>query len=204
MTDPMARRTCVVCRGEEDRAALIRLVADPDGNVVVDLRARLPGRGAWLHPRVECVAAAEREPRRLTAAFKGGPVRTAGLSEQLRSALLHQVVDGLSLAARAGALVGGADVVRQGIVEGRVQDLIFARDASDRTVQEMLRSTGEHVVVTVLPVDKDELGARVGQPPRAVVGIVSAPAFRHLREQLRRLRSLGYASSPAERGDRPG
>lgn len=199
-----AQRTCVACREEASRDELIRLVADPDGNIVVDLRARLPGRGAWVHPRSECVSAAERDPRRLAAALDHGPVRAAGLSDQLCNALLRQVADGLSLAARAGAVIGGSDVVQQALADGRIGDLVFASDASARTVQEVLRSAGEPVVVTVLPFDKGELGARVGQPPRAVVGIVSSSAFRHLREQLRRLRGLGYASRPAERGDRPG
>ncbi|WP_235022663.1 YlxR family protein [Amycolatopsis alkalitolerans] len=31
-----------------------------DGQVVVDERRRLPGRGAWLHPDPGCLAKAER------------------------------------------------------------------------------------------------------------------------------------------------
>jgi predicted RNA-binding protein YlxR (DUF448 family) len=31
-----------------------------DGDVVVDRDARLPGRGAWIHPRADCAAEAVR------------------------------------------------------------------------------------------------------------------------------------------------
>lgn len=47
-------RTCVGCREQADAAALLRVVAQ-GGSAVVDERCRLPGRGAWLHPRRDCL-----------------------------------------------------------------------------------------------------------------------------------------------------
>lgn len=55
------RRTCVGCRRRGDRSALLRVVAVADearpgtSRVVPDLRKRLPGRGAWLHPDADCL-----------------------------------------------------------------------------------------------------------------------------------------------------
>ena len=51
-----AVRTCLGCRQRASRSELVRLVAR-DGRVVVDTAARLPGRGAWVHPAPGCVAA---------------------------------------------------------------------------------------------------------------------------------------------------
>ena len=54
-------RTCVGCRQRDERPELVHLVAIADRDrpsrwqVMVDERGRLPGRGAWLHPRVACV-----------------------------------------------------------------------------------------------------------------------------------------------------
>lgn len=191
MTDSEARRTCVACRGEAERDELVRLVAGPEGQIAVDLRARLPGRGAWVHATPECVRKLEAEPRRLSAALRAEGLATAGLFDQLRGAVVRQVLDGLSLAARAGVLIGGADVVSQALADGRVAELIVAQDASPRTVESVQRSGSVDVPVTVVPMGKDDLGARIGQPSRAVVAMVIAPAFLHLREQLRRLRRLG-------------
>ncbi|WP_314646886.1 YlxR family protein [uncultured Microbacterium sp.] len=52
-------RTCVGCRTRASRSALIRVVSQND-ILVIDERAVLPGRGAWVHPTQECMDAALR------------------------------------------------------------------------------------------------------------------------------------------------
>jgi predicted RNA-binding protein YlxR (DUF448 family) len=52
-------RTCVGCRGRGDRAELLRVVA-VGSELVPDIAACLPGRGAWLHLDLDCVVAATR------------------------------------------------------------------------------------------------------------------------------------------------
>ncbi|HYS40877.1 MAG TPA: YlxR family protein [Pseudonocardiaceae bacterium] len=62
-------RTCVGCRAATLSTELLRVVV-VDGAVVPDPGRRLPGRGAWLHARSECLRAAERRrafPRALRA-----------------------------------------------------------------------------------------------------------------------------------------
>jgi predicted RNA-binding protein YlxR (DUF448 family) len=51
---PVPVRTCIGCRSREERVRLIRIVLR-DGGVAVDVRQREPGRGAYLHPRPECL-----------------------------------------------------------------------------------------------------------------------------------------------------
>ena len=41
------QRKCVVTGQTADKAALIRFVASPDGQLVADLNEKLGGRGAW-------------------------------------------------------------------------------------------------------------------------------------------------------------
>ncbi|HEY4226537.1 MAG TPA: YlxR family protein [Pseudolysinimonas sp.] len=50
-------RTCLGCRQRAPRSSLVRVVAR-DGRVVVDAAARLPGRGAWVHPARACLETA--------------------------------------------------------------------------------------------------------------------------------------------------
>ncbi|HEX5465190.1 MAG TPA: YlxR family protein [Candidatus Limnocylindrales bacterium] len=45
---PRPRRTCVACRTERDKRALVRVVKTPDGQTVIDPSGRLAGRGAYL------------------------------------------------------------------------------------------------------------------------------------------------------------
>ena len=47
-------RTCLGCRQRAPRSSLLRVVAR-DGQVVADAAARLPGRGAWVHPQSGCI-----------------------------------------------------------------------------------------------------------------------------------------------------
>jgi len=50
-------RTCVACRQRDERANLVRYVL-VDGALERDDRARLPGRGAWVHEA--CVETAQK------------------------------------------------------------------------------------------------------------------------------------------------
>ncbi|HEV2640360.1 MAG TPA: YlxR family protein [Actinocrinis sp.] len=53
-------RTCVGCRTRDPQDRLLRVVAVA-GVPTPDPSRRLPGRGAYLHPRPECLALAERK-----------------------------------------------------------------------------------------------------------------------------------------------
>ena len=73
-------RTCVGCRERAVKSSLLRLVADGD-DIVPDPRARRPGRGAYLHPSLDCLDKARRRrafPRalRVTGPLGSGPLVT--------------------------------------------------------------------------------------------------------------------------------
>lgn len=51
------QRTCIACREQEGKRALVRVVRGPNG-VEVDPTGKLSGRGAYLHPNRECWARA--------------------------------------------------------------------------------------------------------------------------------------------------
>ncbi|MGA4990094.1 YlxR family protein [Nonomuraea bangladeshensis] len=67
------QRTCVGCRVRTAKSELLRLVLDGD-HVVPDLRGRLPGRGASLHPVLSCLELAERRRAFLRAFRVPGPL----------------------------------------------------------------------------------------------------------------------------------
>ena len=61
-------RTCIGCRRRAAKRELLRVVAGPDTHgqdsswaVVPDPRGTAPGRGAHLHPTLECFELAERK-----------------------------------------------------------------------------------------------------------------------------------------------
>jgi uncharacterized protein len=56
----MPTRTCVGCLKRDEQQNLVRWVAEATGRIKIDDHATLPGRGAWLHRRRECLEAAAR------------------------------------------------------------------------------------------------------------------------------------------------
>lgn len=53
-TRPDPVRTCVACRTRRDKSALLRVVRQPDGGVVLDPGGALEGRGAYLCADGDC------------------------------------------------------------------------------------------------------------------------------------------------------
>ena len=53
-------RTCVACRQEAGKGALIRLVRRPDGSAAMDRTGHASGRGAYLHRNQECIEIARK------------------------------------------------------------------------------------------------------------------------------------------------
>lgn len=47
-------RQCLGCREMKPKKELIRVVRSPEGNISLDTKGKLPGRGAYLCPNVEC------------------------------------------------------------------------------------------------------------------------------------------------------
>ena len=84
---------CVGCRQRAEITELVRVVArkcDDTAGLVVDPAKTMPGRGAWLHARAECISVATR--RRAFAAALRTPGLTADpddLAEQL-GVITHQ------------------------------------------------------------------------------------------------------------------
>jgi len=61
-------RQCLGCREMKPKKELIRVVRSPEGDVNLDFRGKLPGRGAYVCPAQECLAKA-RKAKALERAF---------------------------------------------------------------------------------------------------------------------------------------
>ena len=48
-------RMCLGCREMKPKRELIRAVKSPDGEVNLDFKGKMPGRGAYLCPNGECL-----------------------------------------------------------------------------------------------------------------------------------------------------
>jgi len=89
---------------------LLRFVAGPDGVVVPDVAAKLPGRGLWVEASRNAIAKAV-EKKLFSRAAKAQATATADLGERAEKALVTRMSGDLGIARRSGALVLGFDNV---------------------------------------------------------------------------------------------
>ncbi len=76
------QRQCLGCREMKDKKALIRVVRSPEGAISLDFKGKLPGRGAYVCPDMECLKKA-RKSRALERAFETAiPAEVYELLEQ--------------------------------------------------------------------------------------------------------------------------
>ena len=128
-------RTCVLTRRKADKGQLIRLALGPDGVVAPDVRARAPGRGAWISvgkaELTEAVANGKLKGA-LQRAFKTGDITVpAELPDRTEQALRQYALDRLGMEARSGNLVNGSERVESAARSGKVHLLIHAADAGE-------------------------------------------------------------------------
>ncbi|MFN8126101.1 MAG: YlxR family protein [Candidatus Nanopelagicales bacterium] len=76
-------RTCVGCRERAAQSDLLRVVASGT-QVVPDGPVRQAGRGAYMHPRTECLDLAERRRAFPRALRVPGPLATEALAARLQ------------------------------------------------------------------------------------------------------------------------
>jgi predicted RNA-binding protein YlxR (DUF448 family)/ribosomal protein L30E len=129
-----AQRTCVGCRSVADRDALVRLVEGPGGQIAVDPKTSLGGRGAWVHPTRSCIElAARRHGAERTLKISARAVDAEALIAQARESFARRALGLLSSAVRARAVSVGMDVAAQSVSEGRASLLLLASDAGEST-----------------------------------------------------------------------
>jgi uncharacterized protein len=139
---------------------LLRFVIGPEGELVPDVAARLPGRGLWLTPRRDIVERAV--AKRLFARASRRPVTVPpGLADRIEALLAQRCRDGLGLARRAGLAVGGFAKVRAAVRAGDAAVLFGAVDAAEGGRRKM-RGVGRGLPM-VIALTAAEIGAAFGR-----------------------------------------
>src|ERR1700734_4011754 len=106
-TDGSARsRMCAVTRQVRPIDELIRFVVAPSGEVIPDLKRKLPGRGLWVSASRQAVAEAARR-NQFGKGFKRDVLTTAKLADDTEALLVRGVTDALAMAAKARQVVSG-------------------------------------------------------------------------------------------------
>jgi len=112
----LRERRCLVSGEVLPESELMRFAADPDGNVVPDVAASLPGRGMWVKADRASIAVAV--AKNLFSKSAKAPLKaSADLPARVETLLVTRMLADLGLARRAGQLVFGFDNVLRALGE---------------------------------------------------------------------------------------
>jgi hypothetical protein len=180
-------RMCAVTRAVRPIGELIRFVVSPQGEVIADLKRKLPGRGLWVSASRQAVAEAVKR-NQFSKGFKRDVRATATLAADTEALMVRGVIEALAMAAKAGQVVSGFSKVEGALQQGQgrnsVSALIHASDgAADgiRKLDAILRQNAgngdesrEFPVVTALT--SEQLDLALGRSNVIHAAVLAGPA----------------------------
>ena len=205
-----AERKCILSAEHGARDHLIRLALAPDGQIAPDIRAKAPGRGAWIgvdRKTLEAAHAKGKLKAALARAFKTGDVTIpADLGERIETALRQAVLDRLGLEARAGTLLTGSEKIETALRRGEVHLLIHAADAGqdgNRKLDQAWRVGGGEGQGLVFPAERAILSLALGRQNVVHIALIDRAAASRVRHAIDRWRAFigpdeGLGASTAE------
>ena len=205
-------RTCVLTRRKGTRDSLIRLALGPDGQVGPDVRARAPGRGAWIsvgRGELDAANAKGKLKSALARAFKIADLKVpADLGELVDRALRQAALDRLGLEARGGTLISGADRIEAAARAGKVHLLIHAADARedgrstlDQALRVGARAGGGEPRGMIFPEDRTILSMALGRENVVHVALTDPAAASRVSHALARWRAFTDPRTGQDGGD---
>src|SRR5450755_2281761 len=180
-------RMCAVTRQVRPIDELIRFVVSPSGEVVADLKRKLPGRGLWISASRQAVAEAARR-NQFSKGFRRDVRAAPTLAADTESLLVRGVIEALAMAAKAGQVISGFSKVEGALAQRQAQNsvkaLIHAADgAADgiRKLDAVVRQNAgnnaesrEFSVVTVLT--SEQLDLALGRSNVVHAALLAGPA----------------------------
>jgi hypothetical protein len=201
-------RTCVLTRRKGNRDELIRLALGPDGSVAPDVRARAPGRGAWIavgRAELDAANAKGKLKSALGHAFKTNDLKIpADLGERTAAALRQAALDRLGMEAKSGTLINGAERVEAAARAGKVHLLIHAGDAGEdgnRRLDQAWRVGGGNQRGLIFPESRSILSMALGRENVVHVALTDPAAASRVSHALARWRAFTDPLSGLDGGE---
>nr|WP_244492594.1 RNA-binding protein [Aureimonas sp. AU22] len=197
----MNGRMCIVSRRSLPADALIRFVAAPDGQVVPDLKRRLPGRGAHVEARRAVLETALKR-KLLPRALKRELTGTETLADDLEALLVRSAAGALALARKAGQVTTGAAKVDIALRAGKALAVLHAADGAADGVRKLdgarharAHETGGRPVPAYQTLTATEIGLAMGDHNVIHAAILPGGAGVALIERLVALETYRGASA---------
>lgn len=167
----MPERRCILTHQSAPTEGMIRLVLDPEGALVPDVAAKLPGRGVWITADGPLVRAEQNNGCLIKAAsrsFKTALKRDAvreDLVDTTIKLLTKRCLDRLGLEQKAGNLVTGFDKIKAALAKkgtGKPALLLAAADGAADGRQKIKSAVGANVPLVEI-FDREQLSLALGR-----------------------------------------
>jgi hypothetical protein len=176
-------RMCAVSREVRPIDELIRFVVAPSGDIIPDLKRKLPGRGLWVEASRRTVAEAVRR-NQFSRGFKRTVRAAATLPADTEALLERSCTEALAMAAKAGQVISGFAKVEGLLEQGKAQALIHASDGAadgirklDAIAGQRGRNIGESPVLAIVTVlTSAELDLALGRSNVIHAALLAGPA----------------------------
>jgi predicted RNA-binding protein YlxR (DUF448 family)/ribosomal protein L30E len=187
-----AQRSCLGCRRVMDRDQLVRYALSPEGEILVDYRKKLPGRGAYTCPDSRCLLAAVKG-RQFDRAFKGGNKKPSpeALLEELTAQVRERILNLIGMARKSGNAIFGSSMVLEALREpGRLAVILLAEDISAGIGEKVRAKATLKGLPCFCLSDKATLGRLSGKAERSVAGLKTGPLADTVKGEILRYEKI--------------
>ncbi|SMX24929.1 RNA-binding protein [Boseongicola aestuarii] len=153
-------RRCIATGEAQPKRGLIRFAVSPDGFVVPDVLEKLPGRGIWVAADRAALETAVKKGLFARAAKQAVTVPET-LVADVEALLVRRLIDGVSMARKAGRAIAGYEKVRDWLGKEEARILFQASDGSERGKSKLHAPGGRGSYFEVLTAS--ELGLSFGR-----------------------------------------
>ncbi len=186
------QRTCISCRQVKDKKQLIRYVVAPDGAILVDYRQRLPGRGAYTCPSLECLQDAVKT-NAFQRSYKGkcNSISFAELQRLLQIAIDQKIIGLIGMARKSGQITAGTNAVIEKMRKSNSLALIIlAEDISASIGSKIEALIQKNKIYGVRLYTKQAIGQLLGKEERSAIAIPAGKLADSMLVELHQRRQL--------------
>ncbi|MCW8860678.1 MAG: DUF448 domain-containing protein [Deltaproteobacteria bacterium] len=185
-------RTCIACRQAADKSELVRYVLSPLGELIVDYRQRLPGRGTYTCFKQQCLLDAVKRKAFQRAFRKDGEiVGSTTLQSQLLEAVEQKILNLLGMARKSGQIVSGTQAVLETLKRKPLPKLIVISEDISIAIGDKISKLAEKKNVDCAQLfNKLSLGHMLGKEERSAIAVEAGSLAKRLTHELHRYEQL--------------
>ena len=200
-------RTCAVTREKHAPEALVRFALSPQGEIVPDIRCKLPGRGVWILAQADIVAQALKRGS-FARGFKTKVVPSAGLAQLVDALLEKDALQSLSIANKSGVVVTGFAKVEAAATGEALAALVHASDGGVDGIRKLAQALRRRRDNLPMPVeinifDSLQLDLALGRTNVIHAALKDKAASAAFLARARRLAIYRAPAVPARQDPRP-